>query len=288
MAMACAMGAASGSALAQVDCGFPVFYPAGAICSGGPNDGRPCYVLDAGDNFGCPGGTCIPSPGGGRATWYHAGTGACGIPVDDPQAMVTAVAEHLWDGSAACGRCARVTGPLGTVVVEITDQCPASTNPDWCGGDAAHLDLSDAAFAAVADSGRGVVYVEWEIVECPVSGNASLLDAGSNPWWFAAIALSTRQGVTGLEVRDSSAGASWVPATREFWNAFVVQSSTPMVLPYDVRLTSVSGEVLAADDVVTDLIFASQYDLGAQFEPCTLFSDDFESGGLSAWSTVVP
>ena len=64
----------------QADCDAPVFYPAGVTCSGGSADGRPCYVQDTGDNFGCPGGTCVSYAGGGRATYYTAGTGACGIP----------------------------------------------------------------------------------------------------------------------------------------------------------------------------------------------------------------
>ena len=65
--IACALGVTPGLALAQADCSFPVLHPPGATCSGGPANGRPCYVFDAGDSFGCPGGTCIFAPGGGRA-----------------------------------------------------------------------------------------------------------------------------------------------------------------------------------------------------------------------------
>jgi expansin (peptidoglycan-binding protein) len=289
LVIACMLGLVPGLAVAQADCGFPVFYPAGATCSGGTADGRPCYVYDAGDNFGCPGGTCIPSPGGGRATYYEAATGACGIPVTDPQAMVTAVAEYLWEDSAVCGRCARVTGPEGTVVVEITDQCPADPNPQWCAGDAAHLDLSEAAFAAVADPPRGVTYVEWEIIECPVAGNANLLNKdGINPWWYAVFALDIRQGVTGLEVKDSSAGAVWLPGVRQSYNAFVVSPGYEMILPYSVRLTGITGQALTGTDVVTDLIDFSEFDLGDQFDHCSLFSDGFESGDTSEWSATVP
>jgi expansin (peptidoglycan-binding protein) len=289
VAFGCLLGLLPMPAAAQSDCGSPVFYPAGATCSGGQADGRPCYVFDAGDNFGCPGGTCIASPGGGRATYYHAATGACGIPVPDPQMMVTAIAEYLWNGSAVCGRCARVTGPLGTVIVEITDLCPAGPNPEWCAGDAAHLDLSEAAFAAVADPARGVVYIEWEVVECPVTDDVTLLNSdGSNPWWYAVFALNLRQGVTGVQVRDSSAGATWLPGSRQSWNAFVVQPGYEMILPYDVRMTGITGEVLTSDNVITNLNGGAPFDMGAQFTPCSLFSDDFESGSLSAWSLTVP
>jgi expansin (peptidoglycan-binding protein) len=246
-------------------------------------------VFDAGDNFGCPGGTCIPSPGGGRATYYDAATGACGIPVPDPMAMVTAVAEYLWEGSAVCGRCARVTGPLGTVVVEITDLCPAGPNPEWCAGDAAHLDLGEAAFAAVADPARGVAYIEWEIIECPVTTNVTLLNKdGINPWWYAVFALHLRQGVTGLELRDSSPGASWLPAVRQSYNAFVVQPGYEMVLPYSARLTGVTGQEITGTDVITSLTWPAQFDLGDQFAPCSLFADGFETGSTARWSVTVP
>jgi hypothetical protein len=289
LAVGWVIGLAPGLASGQADCGLPVHYPAGATCSGGSADGRPCYVFDAGDNFGCPGGTCVASPGGGRATYYSAAAGACGIPVPDPGAMVTAVAEHLWDGSAVCGRCARVTGPLGTVVVEVTDLCPAGPNPQWCAGDAAHLDLGEAAFAAIADPARGVAYVDWEIVECPVAGTVALLNStGVNPWWYAVYPFNLRQGVAVLEVRDSSAGAAWLQATRQPYNAFVVQPGFAMVLPYSVRLTGVTGEVIAGAAVVTDLGGGSLFDLGDQFDPCSLFSDGFDSGGTAAWSVTVP
>jgi expansin (peptidoglycan-binding protein) len=203
--------------------------------------------------------------------------------------MVTAVAEHLWDGSAVCGRCARVTGPLGTVVVEITDLCPAGPNPQWCAGDAAHLDLSRAAFAAVADPDRGVTFVDWEIVECPVSGNVTLLNKdGINPWWYAVFALDIRQGVTALEVRDSSDEATWVAADRQSYNAFVVQTGSAMVLPYSVRLTGIAGQVITGADVITTLDELSQFDLGLQFDTCAMFADGFESGSTTAWSAKVP
>jgi expansin (peptidoglycan-binding protein) len=288
-AISCLFHMMPGLALAQADCGSPVMYPAGATCSGGSSDGHPCYVFDAADNFGCPGGTCITSPGGGRATFYDAASGACGIPVDDPQAMVAAVAEHLWEGSAVCGRCVRVTGPLGTVLVEITDLCPAGPNPEWCGGDAAHLDLSRAAFAAVADPDRGVAYVDWEIVECPVLGSISLLNKdGINQWWYAFFVLDIRQGITGVDVMDASGGGSWLTAVRQSYNAFVVQSASGLQLPFSVRLTGVTGQMITSPNVVTDLAGLSEFDFGDQFDPCSLFSDGFESGDDTGWSASAP
>ena len=61
-----------------------------------------------------------------------------------------------------------------------------------------------------------------------------------------------------------------------------------MVLPYSVRLTGITGEVITGADVVTDLGGQSQFGLGDQFDLCSLFDDGFESGGTSAWSATVP
>jgi expansin (peptidoglycan-binding protein) len=203
--------------------------------------------------------------------------------------MVTAVAEHLWEGSTVCGRCVRVTGPLGTVIAEITDLCPAGPNPEWCAGDAAHLDLSEAAFAAVADPARGVAYVEWEVVECPVAGGVTLLNKdGINPWWYAVFVLDIRHGVSGLEIMDSSPGAGWAAGVRQAYNAFVVQPGSAMVLPFSARLTSITGQVITATDVITDLAGHSSFDLGTQFAACSLFADGFESGGTATWSAASP
>ena len=60
-----------------------------------------------------PAASCVSSPGGGRATFYLPPPAPAGYRSPGPQAMVTAVAEYLWEGSAVCGRCARVTGPAG-------------------------------------------------------------------------------------------------------------------------------------------------------------------------------
>ena len=61
-----------------------------------------------------------------------------------------------------------------------------------------------------------------------------------------------------------------------------------MVLPYSMRLTGVTGQVVTGANVVTDLVGHHQFDLGDQFAPCSLFSDGFEHGGTLAWSVTVP
>ncbi|KAG0021774.1 hypothetical protein BGZ80_001733 [Entomortierella chlamydospora] len=59
--------------------------------------------------------------------------------------------------SPACGQCLQVTGPDGTVQVQIVDMCPA------CGSGS--LDLTPEAFSRIADLDKGRVNITW--TRCP-------------------------------------------------------------------------------------------------------------------------
>jgi len=100
--------------------------------------------------------------------------------------------------------------------------------------------------------------------------------------------LDIRHGVSGLEIMDSSPGAGWAAGVRQAYNAFVVQPGSAMVLPFSARLTSITGQVITATDVITDLAGHSSFDLGTQFAACSLFADGFESGGTATWSAASP
>ncbi|GMH13794.1 hypothetical protein Nepgr_015635 [Nepenthes gracilis] len=80
--------------------------------------------------------------------------------------MIAAASDPLWDGGKICGRYVRVrcTGPTNpvphpcvdgaSVVVKIVDHCPG------CGGT---LDLSQQAFAAIANPIAGVIKIDYEL-----------------------------------------------------------------------------------------------------------------------------
>ncbi|KAF9427686.1 hypothetical protein BGZ94_004396 [Podila epigama] len=59
--------------------------------------------------------------------------------------------------SPACGQCIRVTGPNGTIDVQIVDMCPGCKSGD--------VDLSPGAFAEIAHLDKGRIKVSWEV--CP-------------------------------------------------------------------------------------------------------------------------
>ena len=57
----------------------------------------------------------------------------------------------------------------GSVIVEVTDQCPCVGNERWCCGDKVHFDLSPEAFSRIANTGAGVINTQFRPVTCPVS-----------------------------------------------------------------------------------------------------------------------
>ncbi len=280
VALAVIVGAAVPPAAAQEVCDLGPAYAAAVFsCVGGPAHGAPCSGW--GDPV-CVGGSCQLGAGG-SATWYdYSGQGACGLGALDPGELVTAVALPDWAGSAMCGRCLEVEGPLATITVKVVDRCPE------CGP--GHVDLDDQAFAAIADPGLGHVPVAWRTVACDVAGNVTLTSSdGVNPWWYAAYVDHHRHGVASVELHDADA-PDWTAAVRQDWNTWVVQDSAGMVLPLSVRVTDVVGGAVEADGVVTDLLGGSVFDLGAQLPVCevVLFADGFESGAVGGWSSAVP
>jgi expansin (peptidoglycan-binding protein) len=139
---------------------------------------------------GCPGSWT----GSGQATYYEAfdEPNACGLPLV-PTDYVVAVGEAAFDGSAVCGRCLRVTGPLGTVVALVTDYC--------VGPGCLDLDLSPNAFAAIGKPSDGIIPVVWESVACEDPGPVAFhFHADSNLYYAKIQVRNHRHGIAGLSV----------------------------------------------------------------------------------------
>ena len=82
----------------------------------------------------------------GRASWYTGGYGACGHALRGYYAA---------SRTLPCGTHVLVTYGSHSVVVTIEDRGPVSTTRD--------LDLSKAAFAALAPTSKGVIFVHWRV-----------------------------------------------------------------------------------------------------------------------------
>ena len=127
-------------------------------------------------------------------------------------------------GSAVCGACARVDGPLGSVTVRIVDQCPECLR--------GHLDLSLEAFAKVADPTLGRVDVSWQLVPCDVTGPMRFCyKEGSSAFWTAIQVRNHRLPIQLLEIEKSG---SFKIIEREDYNYFVDPSGAG-ALPITVR-----------------------------------------------------
>ena len=82
----------------------------------------------------------------GRASWYTGGYGACGHALRGYYAA---------SRTLPCGTHVLVTYGGHSVVVTIEDRGPVSTMRD--------LDLSKSAFAVLAPTSKGVIFVHWRV-----------------------------------------------------------------------------------------------------------------------------
>ncbi|KAF7340511.1 Riboflavin-aldehyde forming enzyme [Mycena sanguinolenta] len=90
----------------------------------------------------------------GDATWYtpDGNVGACGAPMQNSDFIVALSSAHYHDG-AHCWQHLNVEYNGKNIDVTIGDLCPG------CSTDG--IDLSEGAFAALADLSVGVIPVQW-------------------------------------------------------------------------------------------------------------------------------
>jgi expansin (peptidoglycan-binding protein) len=206
----------------------------GCGSSGTSNAGGASPDADGGGSN--DGGTPISlgQPEQGVATYYAAdGSGNCSFDPSPNDLNVAAMDAAEYDGSAVCGECVSVTGPKGQVTVRIVDQCP--------GCEKGHLDLSQQAFAQIADVSAGRVPITWEVVACDVTGPIAYhFKDGSSQYWTAIQVRNHRLPIAKLEWMS---GSAWTDIPRQSYNYFVVSSG---VGPgsFQVRATAIDGQTL--------------------------------------------
>jgi expansin (peptidoglycan-binding protein) len=204
----------------------------------------PCVLLVACGSSSSSGGGGGGSSGGavpvlghpeqGIATYYAAtGDGACGFGPSPNDLNVAAMNISEWSGSEVCGECVAITGPKGNVTVRVVDECP-----DCVVG---QLDLSQQAFAQIADVSAGRVPISWTVVPCNVTGNVAYwIKEGSSQYWTAIQVRNSRLPIAKLEWLQ---GSNWTDVQRAPYNYFVAGSG---VGPgsYQVRITALDGQTL--------------------------------------------
>jgi len=194
-------------------------------------------VTPTGGSGGTGGGSSdwTGDPRSGEATYYsNSGTVACSFQGTNNNMDIAAINAQDWDNGQWCGACADVAGPNGSVRVTIVDQCPECASGD--------LDLSQQAFAQIADVSAGRVHIDWHFVACDISGPVAYrFKDGTNQWWAAILVENSTLPVVSLEW--SSDGSSWHNVTTREWNYFVEDSGIGAG-PVYLRLTAVDGQQL--------------------------------------------
>ncbi|AZQ39853.1 hypothetical protein EJ357_45900 [Streptomyces cyaneochromogenes] len=176
----------------------------------------------------------------GVATAYEAadGNGAC-LFGPSPDLMIAAMNTTDYETSKACGAYVLVRAANGkSITVRITNECPLPCAPG-------QIDLSQQAFAKLADLKVGRIAITWQLLSPSTSETMSLrYKTGSSPYWCAIQAIGHRNPVARLEVR---AGGSWRQLPRTEYNYFI--SADGSGCGGSVRVTDIYGERLTVSGI---------------------------------------
>lgn len=178
----------------------------------------------------------------GQATLYElqSGGGNCSYPSPPAGDLYVALSPGEYAAAAACGGYLDVTGPKGTVRVKVVDQCPECQ--------AGHVDLSRAAFARVADPGKGLVGVTYRPLANPRVGRplSFRVKEGSSQWWLALLVIDHGNPLTSVEVKTT--GGTWRKLARADYNYWIAESGVGQG-PFTVRVTDTRGHRVTANRV---------------------------------------
>ena len=185
----------------------------------------------------------------------------CSFPTPTLPAYYGAMNTSDYMGSGACGACARVTGPRGTVDIQIVDQCPVASNPICTSG---HIDLNRAAFEQIGDIAQGVIAITWDYIQCePPAAMQYSFKEGSSEYWTAIMVRNHRNRIATVEY--DTGGGNWKALVREDYNYFL-DSGGMGPAPYTLRLTDAYGNRVIESGV--QLSDGGTHQGTAQFEPC--------------------
>jgi expansin (peptidoglycan-binding protein) len=188
--------------------------------------------------------SAVSLPTSGTATHYVlTGLPNCSYPSPPADDLFVALSPSEYDGAAACGGYLTVTGPDGSVTVQVIDQCPD------CG--AGHIDLSEPAFAKLAPLGAGLINVRYQdLADPPVPGPITMeVKSGSSRYWLALLADNTGNPLASVQVETASGG--WVSLARASYNYWIAQSGAGAG-PFTVRLTDTEGNQVTVRNVALD------------------------------------
>ena len=177
----------------------------------------------------------------GTATHYVlTGLPNCSYPSPPADDLFAALPPPQYDGAAACGGYLTITGPDGSVTVQVIDQCP-----DCAAG---HIDLSEPAFAKLAPLSAGLINVRYQyLADPPLPGPITMVvKSGSSQYWLALLADNTGNPLASVQVETASGG--WINLARASYNYWIAQSGAGDG-PFTVRLTDTEGNQVTVHNV---------------------------------------
>ena len=179
----------------------------------------------------------------GEATHYElaaGGMGNCSYPSPPAGQLYVALSPSEYGAAAACGSYLQVTGPDGSVTVEVVDQCPECQ--------AGHIDLSEQAFARIAPLNAGLVPVSYHTVaDPPLPAPLSMLvKTGSSAYYLALLPINNGNPLAAVAVSQGSGG--WQELTRTTYGYWLASSGAGPG-PFTVRLTDSLGHQATVDGI---------------------------------------
>ncbi|WVZ94742.1 hypothetical protein U9M48_040604 [Paspalum notatum var. saurae] len=208
-----------------------------------------------------------------RATWYGQPTGAgpddnggaCGIKdVNLPpyNAMSSCGNVPLFKDGKGCGSCYEIKCRAAAecsgepVVVVITDMNYGHVSPYY-------FDLSGTAFGSMAKPGlndqlrhRGIIDLDFRRVPCKYPGGQNIVfhvEEGSNPFYLAVLVkfVAVDGNIVQADLKEK-ASPEWEPMNHSWGTIWRTDTVKARRGPFSLRLTSESGKVLVATDVIPE------------------------------------
>ncbi|XP_010266279.1 PREDICTED: expansin-A20 [Nelumbo nucifera] len=139
-----------------------------------------------------------------------------------------------------------------SVIITATDFCPPNYGlpadyGGWCNFPREHFELSEAAFAKIAERRADIVPVQYRRVKCTRNGGLRFTLSGSSYFYQVLIANVGLDGeVVAVKVKGSKTG--WIPMGRnwgQIWQCNINLKGQPL----SFEVTSSSGKTVASYNV---------------------------------------
>nr|WP_145909177.1 expansin EXLX1 family cellulose-binding protein [Kitasatospora viridis] len=177
----------------------------------------------------------------GVATAYDAadGNGSCLFGPTGGDMMVAAMNYTDYESSKACGAYVSIHAASGAAItVRIVNDCPAPCAPG-------QIDLSQQAFAKLADLSVGRLAITWTLLSPDSVGPVSIrYKTGSSQWWCGIQVIGHRNPLAELEVRGAG---GWQQLPRADFDYFLSTDGTGC--GGELRITDIYGQQLTVDGI---------------------------------------